>query len=173
MINRANGNGTPGVRWEAPGLGPDAEAAGRLLHRVAESEEAISQALDTLDLLAENGILAAANAVLSEFDEAFSSLTRPEVMGLVANLMALLGALGRISYDPFFDTSMRVPAAIDEAWREFREKREETGLLEMLHLLRRPEVAGNLEILAAAARALCDETRAPAGDDRPAAKPPV
>lgn len=53
------------------------------------------------------------NAILDEFDENFSALTRPDVMAMVANLMMLLGLLGQLPYEGGFKLAMGAPPAID------------------------------------------------------------
>lgn len=74
----------------------------RLVERIVERADAIEQLLETVELLATSGLLSGINAVLDEFDETFSAINRPELMGMVANVMMLLGLLSQLLYEPFF-----------------------------------------------------------------------
>lgn len=133
----------------------------RVLARIARSAPAIDQALDALDHLADSGNLAALDGFLAEFDDNFNAVTRPDLMGMVANLMMLMGLLSQVRYEPFFNLAMRAPASVDEAYPRFRGRTEPMGFIEMLRLLRSPEVAGALEMLADVLR---DQQRRPERD---------
>jgi uncharacterized protein YjgD (DUF1641 family) len=146
------------------------EDLGRVLGRIARSAPAIEQALDVLDALADSGNLAALGAVFEEFDDNFSALTRPAPMGMVTNLMMLIGVVNELSYEPFFTTAMRAPAALDDAYPRFRARTRPMGLREAIRLVRRPEVAGALEVLAAVAKAE-QGSKAEQGAGSPAAEP--
>lgn len=124
-----------------------------LLARVAEHADALEHLLDAVELLAGSGLLAGITAVLEEFDETFSAFNRPELMGMVANAMMLLGVLSQLRYEPFFDLAMRAPAVMNEAYPRFRRRTERLGLREALELIRSPEVAAALELLVAVLRA--------------------
>lgn len=125
---------------------------GRVLARIARSAPAIDQALDALDHLADSGNLAALDGLFEEFDDNFSAVTRPELMGMVANLMMIMGVLSQVRYEPFFDLAMHAPATLNEQYPKFRERTKPMGLLEMVRLMRSPEMAGALEMLAAVAK---------------------
>uniref|UniRef100_A0A7C2BCY0 DUF1641 domain-containing protein n=1 Tax=Thermomicrobium roseum TaxID=500 RepID=A0A7C2BCY0_THERO len=124
-----------------------------LLERVVERADAIEQLLETIDLLAGSGLLAGIRAVLEEFDETFSAINRPELMGMVANAMMLLGLLSQLRYEPFFDLAMRAPAVMNEAYPAFKQRTQRLGLREALELIRSPEIAAALELLVAVLRA--------------------
>ena len=133
---------------------PDDRAAlERVLAKVARHSEAIEQLLDLVAQLADSGVLAALHAGFEEFDENFSALTRPEFMGMVANLMMLLGVLSQISYEPFFTLAMTTPAAVNAAYPRARARRDGLSVREIISLARSPEVAGALEALLAVMRA--------------------
>jgi uncharacterized protein YjgD (DUF1641 family) len=143
------------VPMPASGLSAeDRQAIDRLLATVARHADALEQAVRVVGRLADAGLLAAADAVLEEFDEAFSASTRPELMTMVANLMMLLGAVGQVTYGPFFTAAMKVPAAVNAAYPQAVARREPLGLREALALVRSPEVAGLLQALVAVLRAM-------------------
>ena len=125
----------------------------RLQARLVHNADAIDQLLDTVELLAGSGLLAGLNAVLDEFDDNFSAATRPELMGMIANAMMLLGVLSQLRYEPFFDLAMRAPAVMNEAYPRFQQRTKPLSLREARDLMRSPEVAGALELLVAILRA--------------------
>jgi len=129
------------------------QALDRLLSRIARNAVAVEQSLEMVERLADSGTLAALNAMLKEFDENFSAITRPEFMGMVANLMTLLGVMSQVSYPPFFDAAMNVPEAVNRTYPQFRARQEKLGLGEMIALLRSPDVAAALQMMAAVLRA--------------------
>lgn len=129
------------------------QVLGRVLSRIARNAGAIEQSLEFVERLAESGTLAALNSILKDFDENFSAATRPEFMGMVANLMMVLGLLSQISYQPFFDAAMNVPGAVNATYPRFQTRQEKLGLREALELLRSPEVAGLLQMMVSALRA--------------------
>jgi uncharacterized protein YjgD (DUF1641 family) len=136
----------------------------RLQARLVQNAEAIDQLLDTVELLAGSGLLAGLNAVLDEFDDNFSAATRPELMGMIANGMMLLGVLSQLRYEPFFDLAMRAPAVMNEAYPRFQQRAKPLGLREARDLMRSPEVAAALELLVAilrAQRGQADQTAPP------------
>jgi uncharacterized protein YjgD (DUF1641 family) len=145
----AEPNAAPGQR-----LTPEQEETMRRLQaRIVRDADAIEQLLDTVELLAGSGVLAGLNAVLDEFDDNFSATTRPELMGMVANAMMLMGVLSQLQYQPFFDLAMRAPAVMNEAYPRFRQRTRRLGLREAITLMRSPEMAGALELLVSVLRA--------------------
>ncbi|HSI80988.1 MAG TPA: hypothetical protein VK919_10085 [Solirubrobacterales bacterium] len=129
-------------------LSPDEDAAlERLRTRIARNAEAVEQALELLENLADSGMLAAANGVVEEFDENFSALTRPDVMTMVANLMMLLGFLGQLPYEGGFKLALDGGPAIEEAYPRFRERSEPMKLREAIAILRSPDVAAAIELV--------------------------
>lgn len=129
------------------------QALQRVQARIARNADAIEQALETVELLAGSGALAGLNAVLDEFDDNFSAVTRPELMSMVANGMMLLGVLSELRYAPFFDLAMNAPAVLNEAYPRFRLRTQPLSLREAIGLIRSPEVAAALELLVAVLRA--------------------
>ncbi len=136
-------------------MGPEErEALERLTARIARNPVAFEQAIETVELLADSGVLAGVNAVLADFDSNFNAALRPDFMGLVSNAMMLLGLVSQVSYQPFFDSAMQMPRAVSEAYPRLVSRKERLGVGEALALLRDPQVAGALELLVAALRSL-------------------
>jgi uncharacterized protein YjgD (DUF1641 family) len=136
----------------------------RLQTRIVRNADAIEQLLDTVELLAGSGLLAGLNAVLDEFDDNFSAGTRPELMGMIANAMMLMGVLSQLQYQPFFDLAMRAPAVMNEAYPRFQERTRRLGLREAIGIMRSPEMAGALQLLVSVLRAqrgIADQAAAP------------
>ena len=125
----------------------------RLQARLVHNADAIDQLLDTVELLAGSGLLAGLNAVLDEFDDNFSAATRPELMGMVANAMMLMGVLSQVRYEPFFDLAMHAPAVMNQAYPRFQQRTKPLGVREAISIMRSPEVAGALELLVSVLRA--------------------
>jgi uncharacterized protein YjgD (DUF1641 family) len=124
----------------------------RLQLRLARNAGQVEQALETMELLAESGVLAGLNAILAEFDENFSALTRPDIMTMVSNLMMLMGTLGQIPYEGGFRLAMDGSEAITEAYPRFRERTEPMKLREAISILRSPDVAAAMELMVSVLR---------------------
>jgi uncharacterized protein YjgD (DUF1641 family) len=134
-------------------LSPEERAAlERLQLRLARNAAQVEQALETVELLAESGMLAGFNAILEEFDENFSALTRPDIMTMVSNLMMLMGTLGQIPYEGGFKLAMDGPEAITEAYPRFRERTEPMKLREAISILRSPDVAAAIGLMVSVLR---------------------
>ena len=129
------------------------EALDRVLVSLAENADAVEQLIRLARNLSSSGVLAGLQAALEDLDENFSAITRPELMGMVANLMMLLGLLSELAYEPFFDLAMNAPRALNEGYAKFKDRQEKLTLREALELMRSPEVAGVLEGMVAALRA--------------------
>lgn len=140
--------------WLLEGLSErEREDLRRVFGRIARSAPALEQALDALDHFADSGNLAALDAIFEEFDDNFNAITRPDLMGMLGNLMMVLGLISEVRYEPFFDLAMRAPETLNEAYPTFRARTRPMGLLEMVRLMRSPEMAGALELLAALVKA--------------------
>jgi uncharacterized protein YjgD (DUF1641 family) len=134
-------------------LTPEERAAlDRLEKRLARNADAVEQALELVERLADSGLLAGINSGLEEFDENFSALTRPDVMTMVANLMMLMGMLGQLPYEGGFRLAMDAPQAISDAYPRFRDRTEPMKLREAIEILRSPDVAAALEMLVSVLR---------------------
>jgi uncharacterized protein YjgD (DUF1641 family) len=129
------------------------ESLDRVLVSLADNADAVEQLIRLARNLHGSGVLAGLQAVLEDLDENFSAVTRPELVGMVSNVMMLLGLLSELAYEPFFDFTMNAPAAINEGYVKFKDRREKLGLREGIELVRSPELAGALEALVAALRA--------------------
>jgi uncharacterized protein YjgD (DUF1641 family) len=135
-----------------PLTGEERASLERLQARLARNPEAIEQALDLVENLADSGMLAGANGIVEEFDENFSALTRPDVMTMVANLMMLLGVLSQLPYEGGFKLAMEGGPAIEKAYPRFRERTEPMKLREAVQILRSPDVAAAIELLVSVLR---------------------
>lgn len=129
------------------------EAVDRVLLRLAENAESVEQMIELAGHLHRSGALAGLQAGLEDLDENFSAVMRPDLMGMVTNLMMLMGVLSQVSYEPFFDLATRTPPALDEGYRGFQERKEKLGLRETVALMRSPEVAALLQTMVAMLRA--------------------
>jgi uncharacterized protein YjgD (DUF1641 family) len=135
-------------------LTPDEqEALDRVLVRLAENADGVESMIDLAGHLSRSGVLAGLQAGLEDLDENFSAAMRPELMGMVANLMMLLGLMSQISYEPFFDLAMRTAPELDDGYRRFQEREDKLGIREAVELMRTPEVAALLGTMVAVLRA--------------------
>lgn len=131
----------------------DREALDRLLVRVARNSDAIEQLLDTVELLADSGAIAGLNGVLEDFDENFNATTRPDFMGMVSNMMMMLGMMTQLRYEPFFNLAMDTPGVLNDAYPRFQEREDKLGLREAFDMMRSPEFAAALELMISVIRA--------------------
>ena len=129
------------------------EAVDRILLKLAENAEGVEQLLELAGHLHRSGALAGLQAGIEDLDENFSAVMRPELMGMVTNLMMLMGVLSQVSYEPFFDLAMRTPPALDESYRGFQERTDKLSVREATALMRSPEVAALLQTMVAMLRA--------------------
>jgi uncharacterized protein YjgD (DUF1641 family) len=129
------------------------EAVDRVLLRLAENAEGVEQMIALAGHLQRSGALAGLQAGIEDLDENFSAVMRPDLMGMVTNLMMLMGVLSQVSYEPFFDLATRTPQALDEGYRRFQERQEKLSPREAMALMRSPEVAAALETMVAVLRA--------------------
>jgi len=135
----------------------DREAVQHMLARIARSRASIEQVLDLVDHLADSGNLAAVDGFFRDFNETFNAATRPDLMTMIANVMMVVGALGQIDYDPFFALAMRTPTAVNAEYAKFATREQRLSLREAFDVIRRPEVAGALQLVAAVLRSLRPE----------------
>ncbi|HEY7562988.1 MAG TPA: hypothetical protein VH650_12500 [Gaiellaceae bacterium] len=129
------------------------EALDRVLVRLAENADGVERMIDLAGHLSRSGVLAGLQAGLEDLDENFSAAMRPELMGMVANLMMLLGLMSQVSYEPFFDLAMRTAPELDDGYRSFQEREDKLGIREAVELMRTPEVAALLQTMVAVLRA--------------------
>jgi uncharacterized protein YjgD (DUF1641 family) len=129
------------------------EAVDRVLLKLAQNAEGVEALIDLAGHLQRSGALAGLQAGIEDLDENFSAVMRPELMGMVTNLMMLMGVLSQVSYDPFFDLATRTAPAFDEGYRSFQDRREKLGVREAVELMRSPEVAALMQTMVAVLRA--------------------
>jgi uncharacterized protein YjgD (DUF1641 family) len=129
------------------------EAVDRVLLKLAENAEGVEQLIELAGHLHRSGALAGLQAGIEDLDENFSAVMRPELMGMVTNLMMLMGVLSQVSYEPFFDLATRTPPALDDGYRRFQQRQERLSLREAVQMMRSPEVAAALETMVAVLRA--------------------
>jgi uncharacterized protein YjgD (DUF1641 family) len=129
------------------------EALDRVLVRLAENADGVERMIDLAGHLSRSGVLAGLQAGLEDLDENFSAAMRPELMGMVANLMMLLGLMSQVSYEPFFDLATRTTPELDDGYRRFQEREDKLGVREAVELMRTPEVAALLQTMVAVLRA--------------------
>ncbi len=123
------------------------EAYDAIVARVAQSSDGLFQALDLVDSLADSGTLAALNAIFEDFDENFSALTRPDLMGMVANLMMVMGVLSQLKYEPFFNLAMHTAPDLNKAYDDSHDRPEKMSMREMMGMMRSPEFASAMRTL--------------------------
>lgn len=117
-----------------------AERILRLLDMLADNQEAIESLLRTLSRLKESGVLAALEGLAEGFDEGFNYMARAEVMAAVGNLMMLLYMLSRIDQPMLFEIAEKMPRALSTIYGEIKAERRRAGILELLELVRSPEI---------------------------------
>lgn len=127
----------------------DVEKMANLIGQLIENLDALTQTLNLLKQLKESGILEAATKLLEGVDELFNAMARHEVMKPVANVMMLVYMLSNLNYETLFQLAETMPKCMDKAMDEVKRTEKGMGLLELMRLMRSPEMAALLKAMIA------------------------
>ena len=125
----------------------DPEELERLVDELLEAREAIAQLARLARKLQETGLLAALEAMVDASEEEFSAIARPEMMGMISNMMLAAWMLGSIRGDIMFDLANTAPACVEDAYEELAKPQRKLGIIEMLNIMRSPEFAAALKAM--------------------------
>lgn len=125
----------------------DVEKMANLLKQLIENLDTLTQALNLLKQLKESGILDVATKLLEGVDESFNAMARPEVMKPMANMMMLVYMLSNLNYEMLFQLAETMPKCMDKAMDEMKKTEKGMGLLELMRLMKSPEMAALLKAM--------------------------
>lgn len=114
---------------------------------LVESKDALIQLARIATKLHRSGVLSVLETLVDEAEGEFNAIAKPELMGMVANLMMLGYILGSINQGVILSLMDKLPRCLEEAHKEFNKDHEKLGLLEMLNLVRSPEFAALLKAM--------------------------
>ena len=127
----------------------DVEKMANLIKQLIENLDTLTQALNLLKQLKESGILDVATKLLEGVDESFNAMARPEVMKPMANMMMLIYMLSNLNYEMLFQLAETMPKCMDKAMDEMKKTEKGMGLLELMRLMKSPEMAALLKAMIA------------------------
>ncbi len=127
----------------------DVEKMANLIKQLIENLDTLTQALNLLKQLKESGILDVATKLLEGVDESFNAMARPEVMKPMANMMMLVYMLSNLNYEMLFQLAEIMPKCMDKAMDEMKKTEKGMGLLELMRLMKSPEMAALLKAMIA------------------------
>ncbi len=128
----------------------DVEKIANLIKQLIENLDILIQALNILKQLKESGILDVATKLIEEgVDKSFNAMARPEAMRPMANLMILFYMFSNLNYEMLFQLAETMPKCMDKAMDEIKKTERGMGLIELVRLMKSPEMAALLKALLA------------------------
>ena len=116
-----------------------------LLKELSDNADAILSLIEIAKMLRETGTTAALTGLLEVSDETFNAMARAEVMKAVGNLMMLIYMLSSFDNFMLMRAAESTPRCVDVAVREASKVEGGLGLLELLRVMRSPEMATALK----------------------------
>lgn len=134
----------------SPELGrEEMERLSSLIKELAENADAIEALIRTAKALKESGFLEAVKTLSEMSDELFSSITKPEMMKALGNAMMLVYMLSQMDHPLLFKAAQSVPACTRAALEEASKTEKGLSILELMSIMRSPEMAAALKALTA------------------------
>jgi uncharacterized protein YjgD (DUF1641 family) len=121
--------------------GVDIKKLALLLRELSDNADAILSLIEVAKMLKETGTMAALKGLLEVSDETFNAVARAEVMRALGNLMMLVYMLSLFDNFTLMRAAETTPKCVDVAVREASRVERGLGLLELLSIMRSPEVA--------------------------------
>jgi uncharacterized protein YjgD (DUF1641 family) len=116
-----------------------------LLKELSDNADAILSLIEIAKMLRETGTTAALTGLLEVSDETFNAMARAEVMKAVGNLMMLIYMLSMFDNFMLMRAAESTPRCVDVAVKEASKVEGGLGLLELLRVMRSPEMATALK----------------------------
>ena len=116
-----------------------------LLKELSDNADAILSLIEIAKMLRETGTTAALTGLLEVSDETFNAMARAEVMRAVGNLMMLIYMLSMFDNFMLMRAAESTPRCVDVAVKEASKVEGGLGLLELLRVMRSPEMATALK----------------------------
>jgi len=134
--------------------GVDVKKLALLLRELSDNADAILALVELAKKLKESGTTAALSSLLEISDETFNAVARAEVMKALGNMMMLVYMLSQFDNFMLMKAAETTPKCIDTALGEASKVDKGLGLLELLNLMRSPEMAAALKGFIAMMRCL-------------------
>ena len=134
--------------------GVDVKKLALLLRELSDNADAILALVELAKKLKESGTTAALSSLLEISDETFNAMARAEVMKALGNMMMLVYMLSQFDNFMLMKAAETTPKCIDTALGEASKVDKGLGLLELLNLMRSPEMAAALKGFIAMMRCL-------------------
>ncbi|MDM7275852.1 MAG: hypothetical protein P3X22_007065 [Thermoprotei archaeon] len=125
-----------------------------LLKELSENADSIISLIEVARMLKESGTLAALSGLLEVSDETFNAAARAELMKAVGNAMMLVYMLSLFNHGILLRAAETTPKCVEAAINEAAKTDKGLGLLELLRIMRSPEMAAALKSFMAMMRCL-------------------
>jgi uncharacterized protein YjgD (DUF1641 family) len=125
-----------------------------LMKELSDNADAILSLIEVAKMLKETGTTAALTGLLEVSDETFNAIARAEVMKAVGNLMMLVYMLSMFDNFMLMRVAETTPKCVDVAVKEASKVERGLGLLELLSIMRSPEMAAALKAFTSIVRCM-------------------
>jgi uncharacterized protein YjgD (DUF1641 family) len=124
------------------------------MKELSDNADAILSLIEVAKTLKETGTTAALTGLLEVSDETFNVIARAEVMKDVGNLMMLVYMLSMFDNFMLVRAAETTPKCVDVAVKEASKVERGLGLLELLSIMRSPEMAAALKAFTSIVRCM-------------------
>ena len=108
----------------------------------------------------ETGFLDGLEALAKASEQGFVAVNRPEVMGMVGNVMVLLNLIGSLDHATLIGLSQTLPQALNDAMAELKKAPDrKLGLFELLNMMRSPEFSALLRAARTMTKTMVEEAK--------------
>ncbi|MFN4046266.1 MAG: DUF1641 domain-containing protein [Acidilobaceae archaeon] len=123
----------------------DLKKVALLLKELSENADSIMSLIEVASLLKESGTLAALSGLLETSDETFNAAARAELMKAIGNAMMLVYMLSLFNHGILLKAAETTPKCVETAINEAAKTDKGLGLLELLRVMRSPEMAAAIK----------------------------
>jgi uncharacterized protein YjgD (DUF1641 family) len=116
-----------------------------LMKELSDNADAILSLIEVAKMLKETGTTAALTGLLEVSDETFNAIARAEVMKAVGNLIMPVYMLSMFDNFMLMRAAETTPKCVDVAVKKASKVERGLGLLELLSIMRSPEMAAALK----------------------------
>ncbi|MEM0366494.1 MAG: hypothetical protein QXR02_05930 [Acidilobaceae archaeon] len=119
----------------------DVKKIALVLRELSDNADSILELIKVSKMLKESGSLAGIEGLLEVSDETFNAIARAEFMKAVGNAMMLVYMLSLFNHATLMKAAEATPKCVDKALEEASRVDKGLGLIELLRLVRSPEMA--------------------------------
>ncbi|MEM1928054.1 MAG: hypothetical protein QXS85_04900 [Acidilobaceae archaeon] len=123
----------------------DLKKVALLLRELSENADSIAGMIELARALKESGTTAALLGLLETADETFSAAVRQELMKTLGNTMMLVYMLSQLNHEALLKAAETIPRCTEAAAAEAAKTEKGLGLLELIKIMRSPEMAAALK----------------------------